>query len=118
MRISQFHEIIAWQKAHALTLFIYKISKRFPKDEKYGLTDQIRRASTSVSANIAEGFSRKCLKDSLHFYNISESSLEEVKYFLLLSRDLHYITEEEHQSLQVIADEVGKVLKGWMKSQK
>jgi four helix bundle protein len=118
MLIKTFREIIAWQKAHELTLGIYEITETFPKSEIFGLTSQIRRSSVSIPANIAEGFKRKTKNDSLHFYNIAEGSLEELKYELLLSRDLKYINEQRYGELSSLADEVGKLIHGWMKIQK
>lgn len=89
-RAKTFEDLLVWQKAHQLVLSICKITKSFPKDETFGLTSQIKRASVSVDANIAEGFGRKGLKDKLRFYNISRASLHEVKYFLILANDLNY----------------------------
>ncbi|MEN8927559.1 MAG: four helix bundle protein [Flavobacteriales bacterium] len=105
--------LIVWQKAHSLVLNIYKITKQFPKDEIYGLTSQIRRASVSISANIAEGFGRRGAKDKLRFYNIPKASLNEVKYFLILSKDLYY-----YDTSNLLKDlvEVEKLLFGYMKS--
>jgi len=90
--IKNLTEIIAWQKAHELVLEIYKITNDFPKIEDYCLTSQIRRAAISIPSNIAEGFKRKSTRDSVHFYNIADGSLEEVKYQLILARDLKYIS--------------------------
>ncbi len=86
-----FQDILVWQKAHQLVLTIYKESNLFPKEELFGLTSQIRRVAASVPANIAEGFKRTGINDKIRFYNIAQSSLEEVKYFLILSKDLVYI---------------------------
>jgi len=116
--IKTFQEIIVWQKAHQLTIEIYDITKTFPKEEKFGLVSQMRRCVVSIPSNIAEGFKRKSLKDSLHFYNIAESSLEELKYQLLLAKDLNYIDEKDYNKLIELAEEVGKLLNGWKKSQK
>lgn len=80
-----FQDVVVWQKAHKLVLAIYKETNQFPREEVFGLTSQIRRATVSVPANIAEGFKRIGLKDKIRFYNIAQSSLEEVKYFLILS---------------------------------
>lgn len=102
-----FQDILVWQKAHQMVLAIYKDSSQFPKEELFGLTSQIRRAAMSVPANIAEGFKRTGIKDKLRFYNIAQSSLEEVKYFLILSNDLGYIKSE---ILLSQANEVGKML--------
>lgn len=116
-RINSFKEILAWQRAHKLTLEVYKIVKDFPRFEEFGLADQMRRCSVSISSNIAEGFKRRSNKDSYHFYNISEGSLEELKYQILLAKDLGYISDEDFDRLSVLADEVGKTLFGWIKSQ-
>lgn len=85
-----FEDLIVWQKAHKFVLNIYEMTKNFPKDEVYALTSQIKRASTSIAANIAEGFGRKGKKDKLRFYNFSRASLLEVRYFLILANDLKY----------------------------
>ena len=85
-----FEELIVWQKAHAFTLTVYKISEAFPKHEIYGLTSQFRRAEVSIAANIAEGYRKKSLKDKLNFLSIAHSSLEECRYYIILSKDLGY----------------------------
>ena len=85
-----FETLIVWQKSHQFVLDIYAIAKNFPKDEIYGLTSQLKRASVSIPANIAEGFGRRGDKDKLRFYNISRASLLEVRYFLILVHDLKY----------------------------
>ena len=82
--IKKFTEIIAWQKAHELALFIYLITNKFPRSEEFGLSSQMRRAAVSVPSNIVEGFKRKSVKDGVNFYNIAEGSLEELKYQVLL----------------------------------
>jgi four helix bundle protein len=89
-----FKDLVVWQKAHKFVLDIYKITKCFPKEELYGLTSQMRRASVSIPANIAEGFKKKGKADKLRFYNIAQGSIEEMKYFLLLSNDLDYSNAE------------------------
>ncbi len=113
--ITKFSEIKAWQQAHQLTLKIYKITKKyFPKEETYALTSQICRATVSVTANIVEGFYRKTKKERLRFYEISMSSLEEVKYYIILAKDLEYITTEKARELYAHCNETGKILRGWM----
>jgi len=111
-KINSFTEIVAWQKAHELVLAIYSLTKDFPKEEMFCLASQVRRAVVSIAANIAEGFRRKSYKDSDHFYTISAGSLEEVKYYLVLSRDLSYITEAEYLKYFDLAEEVSKTLSG------
>ncbi len=118
MLIKTFREILAWQKAHELVLIVYKITEGFPKDELFALTSQMRRCAVSIASNIAEGFKRKTKSDSVHFYNMSEGSLEELKYQLLLSRDISYISSETYENVNNLAGEVGKLINGWIKVQK
>lgn len=116
--IRTFRDLYVWQAAHELTLEIYRITKDFPFNEKYALVQQIRRAIVSVASNIVEGFHRKSLGESIRFYRYAEASLEEVKYQLLVAKDLEYISEDIYNNTIELADEVGKMLNGWMKSQK
>ena len=118
MAIQTFREIIAWQKAHELVLAVYKITDDFPKKEDFVLTSQIRRCAISIASNIAEGFKRKTKNDSLHFYNIAQGSLEELKYQLLLGKDLRYIADKDYSEVSATTEEVGKLLHGWMKIQR
>ena len=97
---------------------IYEITKDFPRDEQFGLTSQIRRAAVSIPSNIAEGKARGSSKDYIRFLLIARGSLEEVKYQLLLSKDLNYINTEVYNETLVIAQEVGRLLNGLMKSLK
>lgn len=85
-----FQDLLVWQKAHQLVLMIYKFTEHFPKSETYGLALQMRRAAVSISANIAEGFRRRGKADKVRFLNTSEASLEESRYYLILSNDLGY----------------------------
>ncbi len=116
--IKTFHDLIVWQKAHQLAIKIYQITVQFPVEEKYGLTSQMRRAAVSVASNIVEGFKRRTVKDSLNFYNISDGSLEELKYQLLISRDLKYISDIIYQDCLSLTEETSKLLNSWIKSQK
>ena len=116
MKVQTFEDLIVWQKAHALTLAIYKATKKFPNEERYGITNQIRRAAASVSANIVEGHSRKSKKEFLHFLSISKGSLEELKYFLILSRDLNYLNKNEFDVLLKLYNEVSKILYAFTQS--
>jgi len=117
-KVKSFRDIIAWEKAHDLVLLIYKVTENFPRSEEFGLKSQIRRAAVSVPSNLAEGFKRKSKADSVHFYNISEASLEELKYQIFLSRDLGYIFKLDYDYIAPLTEEVGKILCGWLKSQK
>ncbi len=92
----QFHfeKLEIWKLSIDLTVKIYKITKSFPSEEKFGITSQIRRAVTSVAANIAEGSGRKSVKDKARFFQISYSSLMEVLSFLIISSKLSFVTDE------------------------
>lgn len=117
-KIVTFKDLIVWQKAHNLTLIIYQIVKDFPRYEEFGLSSQMRRSSSSAPSNIAEGFKRRTSKDSCHFYNLAESTLEELKYQLILARDLEYISDKKYIKTDELAEEVSKLLSGWIKSQR
>ncbi len=85
-----FQDLLVWQKAHQLVIGVYRVSKGFPREEIYGLTSQFRRAAVSIAANIAEGFKKRGRADKVRFMNIAEGSLEECRYYLILTRDLGY----------------------------
>lgn len=93
-KIASFEDLIVWQESQQLAVDIYTITKTFPKEEMFGITNQLRRAVSSISANIAEGFGRSTQNDKLHFYTIAYGSLLEVKNFLYLSEKLGYMSEE------------------------
>jgi four helix bundle protein len=118
MTVKTFQDILAWQKSHELVLMVYKLTDKYPKQEMFGLTSQSRRCGVSIPSNIAEGFRRKTVNGSLHFYNISQGLLEELRYQMILARDLGYITKEEYEKFNLLAEEVSKILNGWIKSQK
>jgi four helix bundle protein len=109
--ISQsFEDVIAWKKAHAFVLSVYKITKGFPDDEKFGLTAQFRRAAVSIEANIAEGYRKIGKQDKLRFFNISQGSLSECKDYIILARDLEYINMEQYQELWQSSEEASRLL--------
>ena len=85
-----FLDLIVWQKAHEFVLDVYALTRRFPKDERFGMVQQLRRSAVSIPANIAEGFRRRGKADKASFMNIAEGSLEESRYYLILGRDLGY----------------------------
>jgi len=99
-----------WQKADYLAFEIYKITKNFPKEELYGLTSQLRRASLSIPTNIVEGYSKKGDKELARFINISLGSLAEVEYLLDFSGRLGYLNEEDYHRIDTLRDHVGKLL--------
>ena len=90
MSTTNFKDLIVWQKAHLLVLNIYKLTCDFPKSETYGLTSQLRRSAISIVANIVEGYKKKSKLEKLRFFNISQRSLEETRYYLMLANDLDY----------------------------
>ena len=102
-----FQDLVVWQKAHQLVLALYRLSEKFPKSENYGLTGQLRRAAASVPANIAEGFKKTGRADKARFMNVAQGSLEECRYYLILTADLGYgKTDELYDQL----DEVSRLL--------
>ncbi len=109
----RFEDLIVWQKAHTLTLRVYKLTRSFPKDELFGLTSQMRRAAVSVPANIAEGFSKKGKPDKARVMNISQASLEELRYYFILARDLGYVDAQLEWS---DVDEVARLLGAYIRS--
>jgi len=109
-------KLIVWQKSHKLVLKIYEITKEFPRDERFGLTSQIRRAAVSIPSNIVEGKARGSKKDYRRFLLMSRGSLEEVKYQLLLARDLKYIEQDVYNDVLDNAKEVGRMLSGLIKT--
>jgi four helix bundle protein len=114
-KAKKFIDLVVWQKAHKLVIRIYRLSKTFPRGEIFGLTSQLRRAAVSVPANIVEGFKRATVPDKLRHYNIAQGSLEEVRYYLILSQDLEYA-----QTIELMEDleEVSRLLEAFMKSLK
>lgn len=117
-KINTYRDLLVWQRAHELVMKTYKATKSYPDDEKYNIISQMRRAVLSVALNIVEGFRRKGVKDSINFYNISDSSLEELKYLIFLSFELNYISEQIFIELNNKAEEVSKMLFSWIYSQK
>jgi four helix bundle protein len=109
----RFNELIVRQKAHQFVLNVYAMSSKFPKEEIYGLTSQFRRAAISIAANIAEGYGKKGKADKLRFFNITQGSLEECRYYLLLVKDLNFIKDNTHE---VLLDEVSRLLNSYSRS--
>ena len=95
-----FKDIIAWQKSYTFVLQVYKTTKKFPDFEKYGLSSQFQRAAVSIVANIAEGSKKLSKADKLRMMNIAQGSLEECRCYIMLSRDLQYISDEEKETLE------------------
>lgn len=110
----KFEETDIWQQAHKMVLDIYEASKRFPKEEMYNLTSQIRRAVLSLTGNIAEAFGRYHYRDKLNFYYNVRGSMEETKSHLLAARDLKYMPEITYNALRVqsesISESINKII--------
>jgi four helix bundle protein len=108
--MQNYKDLKVWEKAHAFTLQVYEITKLFPKEEIYSLTNQLRRASSSIPANIAEGCGKNSQLELAHFLNIALGSSNEAEYFLLLSKDLNYLSTEKHVELAENINEVKAML--------
>ncbi len=108
-----FEYLICWQKAHEFVLLVYRTTESFPKHELFGLVSQFRRAAVSIAANIAEGYKKKDHKNKLNFLNIAHSSLEECRYYIILSKDLGYQNESKMNELII---DVGKLLNAYSKA--
>ncbi len=111
-----YRKLEAWKKAYALGIDVYRLTKKFPKEELYGITSQIRRAVTSIAANIAEGNSRGSQKEYRQFVSIARGSASELETWLMFSRDLSYIEAEEFTTISKQLDEVKAILFGLLKS--
>ena len=113
MQTKRFQDLVAWQKAHAFVLAIYQLSSHFPAHECFGLCSQFQRAAVSIPANIAEGYRKLGIADKLRFLNIAQGSLEECRYYVLLSKDLGYIDINTYETMAIQIEEVSKVLNGY-----
>lgn len=114
--IKNFFDLDAWKKGHELVLDIYRITRNFPREEIYSMVNQLRRAVTSITANISEGFARYHYKDKIRFYYQARGTNAEVQNFLLVAKDLEYINKKECDHLVEKADEVRKLINGLIRS--
>jgi four helix bundle protein len=112
--VKDFRQLKVWEKAHRLTLEIYRITASFPRAETYGLTSQIRRASASICANLAEGCGRDGDAELARFCGIARGSASELEYHLLLARDLHLLEAPEHDNLAQETTEIKRMLTALM----
>jgi len=112
MAAQTFRDLVVWQKSHALVLEVYKLTRRLPKEELFGLVSQMRRAAVSIPANIAEGFKRRGKPDKARHMNIAQGSLEELQYFFVLCADLSYLPANPVDDR---ANEVGRMLTSYIK---
>jgi len=115
--IFSFEKLNVWIDAKELVKTIYQITKDFPNEEKFGLTNQLRRAAISVSSNLAEGTSRKTNKDKAHFTTIAFSSLMEVLNQVIIAKELKFIKEEDYQAIRPEIEKIANKLNALRKSQ-
>lgn len=112
--MKKFEDLTVWQKAHQLVLEIYRVTKNYPQEEKFGLVSQMRRAAVSVPANITEGFRKQGIRDKINFYNIAQASLDELYYYIILSKDLGFIDNSSYLVNQI--EEIERMLAGLIRS--
>lgn len=113
--VDRFETLEVYKESHKFVLLIYKVTVKFPTDEKFALTSQLRRAAVSIVANIVEGNARGHSREFVQFIFQSVGSLEEVKYHIVLAKDLGYIKMDEYDLLHLQAETVGRLLSGLMK---
>ncbi len=118
MEVFGYRKLIAYQKAKEVVKRTYKLLKKFPTEERYALCDQLRRASVSVTSNIAEGVNRYSVKDKAHFIEIAFGSLMEVSSQIEIAEELGYISSEERLSIDKLVEEVARLLSGLQNSYK
>jgi len=116
VKIEKFTELTVWQKAHELTLLVYRLTDAFPDRERFGIVAQIRRSAASVPANIAEGFGRRTTRELLRSLQIARGEIEETRYFSMLSRDLGHLAPDGFRQLTEGCDTVGKLVNALMTS--
>jgi len=107
--IARFDGLEVWKAAHQAALETYRITATLPSDERYGLVQQMRRSAASIPANITEGFGRRQPRDKIRFYNISQASIEELRYYLILCRDLGYV--KQYSEVSQYLDSTARMLK-------
>jgi four helix bundle protein len=111
-----YRDLVAWQKGMRFVAQIYEVTQRFPPEERYGLTNQLRRACVSVPSNIAEGQARFSQKEFHHFLSQARGSLVEIETQLLIAKELKYLQPARAEGLLAAADELGKILNGLIAS--
>lgn len=108
-----FVDLRMWQNAHSFVLEMYNLTTTYPKSEVYGLVSQFRRAAISIPANIVEGYKRLSKTEKLRFFNIAQSSLEECRYYIILSKDLNYINTNEMDKLNLLLENTSKSINNY-----
>lgn len=116
--IKDFTDLNAWKEGHKLVILVYATVKDFPKEELYSLTDQMKRATVSVTSNIAEGFGRQTYKDKANFYYQAQGSLTELKNQILIAKDINYLTQKYFDNLMLQANVVHQLLQGLIRKTK
>lgn len=116
--ITSFTQLVAWQEGHKLVLEIYKVTKTFPKEELFALTNQMQRCAVSITSNLAEGFSRQSYKEKIQFYSISQGSVTELQNQLLIARDIGYLSKNDFNQIANLTVSVSKLVVGLIKSSK
>lgn len=117
-KIQSFTDLNVWKEGHKLVIIVYKITKEFPKEETYSLVDQMRRAAASITANITKGFGRQTYKEKVQFHYMSKGSLSELKNFILIAKDVNYLSENNFKLLVEQENIVDQLLQGFIKKTK
>ena len=118
MEVFGYRRLVAYQKAKEVVKMTYKLIKKFPSEERYGMSDQLRRASVSITSNIAEGINRYSAKDKAHFIEMAYGSLMEVSSQFEIAEDLKYINIEDRSNIDILISDVARLLSGLQKSYK
>jgi len=118
MMPSGFRDLEVWKRAHGAVLEVYRVTNSFPRNEQFGVTSQLRRAAYSIPANMAEGFGRRTTKELLQSLAVANGSLEEMRYFLLLSRDLRYLAPEQFDKMEKELKAIAQMLAALVRSLK
>lgn len=117
-KIQSFTDLNAWKESHKFVLLVYRKTASFPKEEIFGITNQIRRAAVSIVSNIAEGFGRQSYKEKVQFYSIAQGSNLEIQSQMLVARDLRFLKEKDFQEIADQSIAVGKLLSGLIRATK
>jgi len=114
--VRNYKKVVAWQRADQLTIEVYRITRKFPREEIYGLTSQVRRSAYSVPANMAEGAGRETDTEYLRFLHIARGSLSETEYFLHLAHNLGYLSNEEYKEVTVLVNQTFAAMHGLIRT--
>jgi len=117
-KIKLFTDLVVWKEGHKLAVLIYQTTQKFPREEMYSLSDQMRRAAVSVTSNIAEGFGRQGYKEKIQFYYIAHGSLTELENQLLIAKDVGYLNDSDFKKIMTQANNAHALLVGFIKKSK